>query len=572
MRKIFSGVGIFIMSAFLILALTICPKIFSPTEKTDTSTSYSIETTSVKTVYESFLDAKSELDTKIDNIESEINEYIANNADFKQNLIDIFDSVSSLRQAFHTNVVDVVNGDVSGTEECFSALNSLRDEVDTLYSTFNSYVSGSTSPFVLVNEDLSYNLGDEILSFKRTIETTGNSTIEYYQNLDATITEFSYVSNIESMLAQVKNLSYSNVELNSIVSNYFNLKVDEKNDLRDELSSLYSTSLSDETQNLSAQNISTAVSDASKYLSFSNNLLNILKSKFLLAITANFSDDEIANYVGFENFNSYYYEELSTKNLYLINNGIVDSDISNVFSFNVSSGDTTNAFDYMFFAMEVISFLIIAFTVILGAGMIAKEYSEGTIKLLAIRPFNRGKIMMSKIMATMFIAFLFTVISAIVAFITGAIIYGFPLSSVLVVVNATTAFVTPAWVLFLIYLGLLLVKVWLYALIAIAISTIFKSYVLAVALSAGLYLVNLIISYVAKGAVWLKYILFSHFDLFKYFGGSFIKSTTQSNITTLFTSSVFAGTNIWVSLIVVGATALILNILIFTVFRHRDLA
>ena len=46
----------------------------------------------------------------------------------------------------------------------------------------------------------------------------------------------------------------------------------------------------------------------------------------------------------------------------------------------------------MYFTLEIASFLIIAFTVVIGAGMIAKEYSDGTIKLLAIRPFNRNKI------------------------------------------------------------------------------------------------------------------------------------------------------------------------------------
>jgi len=568
MKKIFSGAGIFVMSALLILALTICPKLFSPSEKADSSSDASISTTSVESAYDSFLVAKDEYDNSLDEIKNVINEYIANNADFKQILLDEFDAINLDVQSFHTAVL---SEDIDGENGCFNTLNLLRTEVLELYTTYNSFVSG-TAPQILVDEELNYKINSEILSFKRLLETTGDNTYLFYQNLDATIDVFSFVQNIEELLAKTQNLYYSNTTLTNIISDYFTLKDDEKSAILSEMSTLYSSSLSNETVNLNEENISLVVNDALKYLSFTNNSKNILKSKFFLCVTTNFSDGEISNYVGYEDFNSYYYEENFTKNLYLIENNLVDSDISNVFSFNVNSGSETNAFDYMFFAMEIISFLIITFTVVLGAGMISKEYSEGTIKLLAIRPYSRNKIIFSKILATMFIGFLFLIICAIVTFITGIIIYGLSFETVLVVINASTAFATPMWVLFLIYLALLLVKIWIFALIAIAISTIFRSYILAVCLSAGLYLVNIILTFVANGANFLKYNIFSHFDLFKFFGGSFIKSGTESNITSLFSTSVISGTNLWISVIVVSSLALILKIFIFSVFKNRDIA
>ena len=568
-RKMFSGVGIFVMAALLILALTICPKIFSPSEKIDSSSDTSISSVNVKTAYESFLVAKDEYNESLDEIQNNINEYISNNADFKKKLVDDFETINLTRQSFHTAVL---SEDINGENGCFNTLNLLRTQVSQLYSAYNSYINDQTSPLLLVDENLNYEIDSEVLSFKRLIETSGDNTYIYYQNLDENIEGFSYVNTIEELLNNTKNLYYSNSTLTDIINNYSSLKTAEKNAYLSEMSTLYTSALSDEAVNLNAENISLIKNDAMKYISFTNNISNILRSRFLLSITTNLSDSEISEYVGYEDFNSYFYEESFTKNLYMIENNIVDSSISNSFSFNINSGSITNAFDYMFFAMEIISFLIITFTVILGAGMISKEYSDGTIKLLAIRPYSRSKIILSKILATMFIGFLFLIISAIVAFITGIIIYGLSFPTTLVVINASIAFTTPVWVLFLIYIGLLMIKIWLFSLIAIAISTIFKSYVWAVCFSAGLYLVNIILTFIANGAAFLKFNIFSHFDLFKYFGGGFIKSGVESNVTNLFSLSVIADTNLWISVIVVSSLAVALNILIFSVFKNRDIA
>ncbi|NCB48742.1 MAG: hypothetical protein EOM55_03890 [Clostridia bacterium] len=569
MRKIFSGVGIFIMSALLILTLTICPKFFSPSEKVDSSTGVNISTISVKTAYESFLISKDEYNNSLSEIQNDINNFISNNADFKQKLLDDFEEIILTRQSFHSAVL---SEDISGENGSFNKLNVLRTQVSELYDTYNAYINGQTSPLILVNDELNYEIDSEILAFKRLIETTGDNTYIYFQNIDETIEEFSFINNINELLIKTKNLYYSNIALTTILSDYSTLKNDEKSAILSEMSILYTSALSDEGVNLNAENISLINSDALKYLSFTNNSTNILKSKFLLSITTNLSDTEISQYVGYEDFNSYFYEETFTKNLYLIENNFVDSSLSNTFSFNINSDNSTNAFDYMFFAMEIISFLIITFTVILGAGIISKEFSDGTIKLLAMRPYSRNKIIFSKILATMFVGFLFLIICAIVAFITGLIIYGLSFPTALVVINASVAFTTPIWILFLIYIGLLMIKIWIFSLIAIAISTIFKSYVLAVCVSAGLYLVNIILTFIANGAAFLKFNIFSHFDLFKYFGGSFIKSGTESNITGLFSLSVIADTNLWISVIVISTLALVLNILIFSVFKHRDIA
>lgn len=117
-----------------------------------------------------------------------------------------------------------------------------------------------------------------------------------------------------------------------------------------------------------------------------------------------------------------------------------------------------------------------------------------------------------------------------------------------------------------------MIKIWVFALLSIMISTLFKSYIAAVCVSTGIYILNLILTFVSKGAAWLKYNIFASLDLFKFFGGSFTTSyTANQNLTNLFLSPVFPDTSMLLSLIIIGALILILNLITFSIFKHRDI-
>ena len=105
------------------------------------------------------------------------------------------------------------------------------------------------------------------------------------------------------------------------------------------------------------------------------------------------------------------------------------------------------------------------------------------------------------------------------------------------------------------------------------ISTIFKSYVAAVSVSVFIYVANLIITFIATGANWLKYNIFANLDLFKFFGGAFINKYTPNGnfLTNVFLSPVFADTGIFYVAILVSALVLILGITTFAVFKNRDI-
>lgn len=567
LKKIFLGPGIFFMTAFLILVLTIAPKFFSPVSKSDLSTDLIISTTDVKDAYNSFLEYKTTYSTDLETINNNVITLIDNNANFKKNLVNIADELFALRVDF--NALTLGN-DVNTMLNCLNAMSNKAKELETLYQ---SYLHNYIFPVILVNDQLDFNLEFEISQLIKILNKEGNITDTlFYKEIEDNLYNSSIVTVIKNYIAEIDNLTYSNENLENLLDTYTSAKTEYKENLQKQISEIANKAYNDEDYNISRNNVDNVVNLTYKYIAADDNTYKVIENSLYLEISSKYSDSQISNYIGFSDFNSYKFNENLTKYKFLLENDMVDNDIANMFSFNTASSSKVNAFDYMFFTLEIASVLIIAFTVVLGAGMIAKEYSEGTIKLLVMRPFRRNKIIFAKILATMFLAFIFVIVSTIITLITGCIIYGISFPAMLVIFNSSVAFTLPIWLVFIIYLASLMIKIWIFALLAIAISTIFKSYIAAVCISAGIYILNIILTFVSSGANWLKFNVFANLDIFKYFGGSFIaKGTENQNLTALFASPVFADTSIWLSVIIIGALALLLHIILFTVFKHRDI-
>lgn len=566
-KKIFLGLGMFFMAGFLILTLTISPKLFNPTTKNDISTNVSINSSTVEDVYSSFLTYKTDYEKKLVELESDIESLIEIQADFKKNLVDISSEIYDHRLELNSLVY---NGNNQQKLDCLINLITNAEEYNTLYSEYLNY---NTTPLILVTKQLDLEINLELETLLKLLNKDGDKTTDnFYIELNDALENCKCVANLKHLSSEIKGLEYSSEILKSTLETYKTKKDSYKLELLSKINDNANKASIDKNYNDSQVNVKETKSLAFKYLSCDSTCYNILKESLMLNISTNFSDAEMASFLKFENFNSYSHNENLNKNIYLYNNNYTDADFSAMFAFNTNSGSQKNAFDYMYFTMEIASVLIIIFTVIIGAGMIAKEYSDGTIKLLAIRPFSRNKIVLAKILATMFLSFLLVLTVLVVSLITGYILYGISFPTMLIVLNGSITFTLPIWVVFLIYIACLLIKIWIFALLSIAISVLFKSYVLSVCISAGIYILNLIVTFVSKGASWLKYNIFANLDLFKYFGGSFTTnySTTQ-NLNSLFISPVFADTSIWLTVATISIMAIVLNIILFTVFKHRDI-
>ena len=87
-------------------------------------------------------------------------------------------------------------------------------------------------------------------------------------------------------------------------------------------------------------------------------------------------------------------------------------------------------------ASGVIS-LIALFAIVMGGGIVANEFSEGTIKLLLIRPSKRWKILLSKYISVIGYTLLMLLVLLVVSFLLGGILFSFK--------GAGTPFLTNVW-------------------------------------------------------------------------------------------------------------------------------
>ncbi|MCY7618204.1 MULTISPECIES: ABC transporter permease [Bacillus] len=161
--------------------------------------------------------------------------------------------------------------------------------------------------------------------------------------------------------------------------------------------------------------------------------------------------------------------------------------------------------------------LVGVFVIIIASTIVSAEYKHGTIKLLLIRPPSRLKILISKYITVQLYALLLVVVLFILSFILGAIFFGLNTDYVNLVYQngeviersqfANMVFYYLAHCAMFVVLGTL----------SFAISTVFRSEAISIAIS--------VLAYIVGGSItgilmlffdWAKYLLFAN-DPSQYF-------------------------------------------------------
>lgn len=310
----------------------------------------------------------------------------------------------------------------------------------------------------------------------------------------------------------------------------------------------------------------------SKYYNIALQTFEIIESAIIIEISNSFSTEKFNEFYGITNFNDYQINQSFTRQQYLFDNNELEYNYANALTFNNTSNAEPNAFDFMYYVLELFSFVIIIYCVVLGSSMIAGEQSNGTLKLLAIRPYKRSKILASKILATMFFVSIFVIFSSLITLIAGGAMYGFASQPILAVYNASIAFVISPIAMFGIYLLCLFLKIFVFVMLAFAISTLFKSYVGAVTISMLSFFATSLLSVFLSNSFIFKFFPLNNLDLFKYFGGGIFADEVGNSLLNLFQSPILSGTNFTFSALSLLVTSAVLIILTFAVFKKRDIA
>lgn len=202
--------------------------------------------------------------------------------------------------------------------------------------------------------------------------------------------------------------------------------------------------------------------------------------------------------------------------------------------------------------------IIALFAIILGGGIVANEFSSGTIKLLLIRPHRRWKILLSKYISVLSYVVLMLVILFVTSFILGGLFFSFK--------GAASPFLKYAdgnvvKVNMLVHMaqtyGLECVSLIIYTTFAFMISTVFRSSSLAIGISIFLMFMGSVVVQLLSNFSWTKYILFANTNLKQYLSGNTppVKGMTMSFSVTM--------------LIIYF---LVFNVISFVLFKKRDVA
>ncbi|WML54158.1 ABC transporter permease [Neobacillus sp. PS3-12] len=198
------------------------------------------------------------------------------------------------------------------------------------------------------------------------------------------------------------------------------------------------------------------------------------------------------------------------------------------------------------------------FTIIISAGIVASEFTWGTIKLLLIRPIMRVKILLSKYLTILLYAIFLLVILFAYSSAIGAILFGTAdHSSIYLNYNNGIVSEQSMFVHMLIYYGLNSINMIMLATMAFMISAVFRNSSLAVGLSIFLMFTGTqLTELLSLKFSWAKYILFANTDLMPYFEGT----------------PLIEGMTLSFSVVVLFAYFLLFHFLAFYVFNKRDVA
>ena len=158
--------------------------------------------------------------------------------------------------------------------------------------------------------------------------------------------------------------------------------------------------------------------------------------------------------------------------------------------------------------------LVLLLMIITSAGIVASEFSQGTIKMLLSRPVKRWKILTSKYVTVLLFGLTLTFVTYVFSVISAYVFYPAAEGSSILFNNADIA-VTSVWGESVYLLLLSFVYVCVMATLAFTIGSVFRSSAMAIGISIFLYFSGSMIVMFLQDYAIAKYILFAH-DLMQY--------------------------------------------------------
>ena len=170
-------------------------------------------------------------------------------------------------------------------------------------------------------------------------------------------------------------------------------------------------------------------------------------------------------------------------------------------------------------AIGIIS-LIALFAIVIGGKIVANEFSEGTIKLLLIRPSKRFKILLSKYIIVIGYTLLMLLVLLVVSFLVGGTLFSFKGAGTPFLINSSGVVTEVNMISHIVQqYGLQCINLLMMVTLAFMISTVFRNSAMAIGIGVFLLTVGSTVTMLLVKFNWAKYILFANTDLNQYIDG-----------------------------------------------------
>ncbi|MBD3107358.1 ABC transporter permease [Bacillus sp. AGMB 02131] len=221
---------------------------------------------------------------------------------------------------------------------------------------------------------------------------------------------------------------------------------------------------------------------------------------------------------------------------------------------NIPPENELTAWSFVNEMVPLIDFIAII-TITIAAGIVASEFSTGTIKLLLIRPVSRVKILLSKYVTVILFSIGTVLFTFAVTWIIGAVLFGLGDAGPYLAYTNGEVIERSQLANALFTYGMSSIGLFMLTTMAFMISAAFRNSSLAIGISIFLLLMGgNITSILAMKFEWAKYSLFANTNLMSYFDGR----------------PLFDDMTIGFSIVVLMAYFIIFNLIAFLFFVKRD--
>ena len=251
---------------------------------------------------------------------------------------------------------------------------------------------------------------------------------------------------------------------------------------------------------------------------------------------------------------------------YYITNNTYSAKVLQNYQCNYQVNETISCYDYIVFAMQISTFIILLYMIFIICNTISGEHSKGTLSITLMSPHKRSTIFNAKIVSVILVMLILQIVSLIASSITGIIIFGEEFGTIISIFNAESIIMISPIIAILINLLSNIALCLGFILIIFMITSLIKSFFVSFIISSVVVILSIVLSKIKWSILYL--LPTNNFNFAKYFNAYFYTSDNLINI--ICDSITYSSQNFYLSLVIYCITIIILYISSVSIFKRKS--